>query len=373
MSASAPLSESERLDWLRLIRSDHVGPVSFYQLLGRFGSAAAALAALPELARRGGRERPMRVPTRAAAERELAVIEGFGGQIVCRDEPAYPETLRAVEDAPPVLVLRGRTQQLERRMVGIVGARNASANGRRLARHLAAELGAAGLVVVSGLARGIDASAHEGALASGTIAVMAGGVDVVYPEENRGLYGSVIEQGLAVSEMPPGVVPQSRHFPRRNRIISGLALGLIVVEAAERSGSLITARFAADQGREVFAVPGSPLDPRAKGTNALIRDGAHLTESAADVLAVLGGLLARRPLAEPTSRDVFTPPAKQLESDLEVARQSVLEALGPAPVEVDELLRQCHLSAAMLSMALLELELAGRIERHPGHRVSLLS
>ncbi|MFI4987247.1 MAG: DNA-processing protein DprA [Alphaproteobacteria bacterium] len=346
--------------------------MTFYQLLARFGAAEAALAALPELARRGGREGPIRIPSRAAAERELAAVEGFGGRLLCRDEPGYPETLRAIEDAPPVLALRGHGHLMERRMIGIVGARNASASGRRFARQIAAELGEAGLVVVSGLARGIDASAHEGALTSGTLAVMAGGVDVVYPEENRALYERVIAEGLALSEMPPGMTPQGRHFPRRNRIISGLCLGLVVVEAAARSGSLITARFAADHGREVFAVPGSPLDPRCKGTNGLLRDGAHLTEGAGDVLAVLEGM-GRPPLAEEPPEGAAPPPLQPTPSELEQARRTVLEALGPTPVPVDEILRQSHLSPAILSLALLELELAGRLERHPGHRVSLLS
>ena len=370
--AERSFAPAERLDWLRLIRSENVGPVTFYQLLARFGSAASALAALPELAKRGGRERPIRIPSRAAAERELATLEGFGGRLLCRDEAFYPATLRAIEDAPPVLSLRGHLHLLERRMIGIVGARNASASGRRFARELAAALGAVELVVVSGLARGIDASAHEGALQSGTVAVMAGGVDVVYPEENRSLYDSVVAQGLALSEMPPGTVPQGRHFPRRNRIISGLCLGLVVVEAAARSGSLITARFAADQGREVFAVPGSPLDPRCKGTNGLIRDGAHLTESAEDVLAVLAGL-GRPPLGEEPPDRGAPPPKEPAASELERARRRLFEALGPTPVAVDELLRQTHLSPAVVSMVLLELELAGRLERHPGHRVSLLS
>jgi DNA processing protein len=370
--AARSFAKQERLDWLRLIRSENVGPITFYQLLARFGTAQAALEALPELAKRGGRERPIRIPSRAAAERELAALEAVGGRLLCRDEPGYPATLRAVEDAPPVLMLRGHAHLLERRMIGIVGARNASASGRRFARQLAAALGEAELVVVSGLARGIDASAHEGALAHGTVAVMAGGVDIVYPEENRELYGAVVAQGLAVSEMPPGTEPQGRHFPRRNRIISGLCLGLVVVEAAARSGSLITARYAADQGREVFAVPGSPLDPRCKGTNGLIRDGAHLTESAADVLAVLEGM-GRLPLGEEPPVEAAPPAPEPAPSELERARQRVLEALGPTPVPVDELLRQTHLSPAVVSMVLLELELAGRLERHPGHRVSLLS
>lgn len=371
MLRNTPFGLAERLDWLRLIRCENVGPITFYQLLDRFDSAAAALGALPELVRRGGRERPIRLPSRADAERELAAAEAFGGRFLCRDEPGYPATLAAIEDAPPVLVLRGDSRLLERPMIGIVGARNASANGRRFARTLAAELGQAGFAVASGLARGIDASAHDGALATGTVAVMAGGVDVVYPEENRPLYDAVAERGLALSEMPAGTVPQGRHFPRRNRIISGLSLGVVVVEAAERSGSLITARLAGEQGREVFAVPGSPLDARCKGTNGLIRDGAHLTESAADVLAVLGGAM-RRPSRAEARETAPTPAAAPALGAPAEARRLVLESLGPTPVAVDEILRQCHLSPAAVSMVLLELELAGRLERHAGHRVSLL-
>jgi DNA processing protein len=366
------LSAGERLDRLRLIRTENVGPITHRQLLARYGSAAAALEALPELARRAGRGRPLKVPSRSAAEAELAAAEAAGARLLYHGETDYPATLAALEDAPPILFLRGRGELLAARMIGIVGARNASANGRRFARGLAAELGQAGLVVVSGLARGIDTSAHDGALAHGTVAVMAGGVEIVYPEENRGLYDRILAEGLALSEMAPGTVPQARHFPRRNRIISGLSLGIVVVEAAERSGSLITARFALEQGREVFAVPGSPLDPRCKGTNGLIRQGAILTESAADVLAELPAG-APGPLREPPpapSPELLVPVG---ESELSRARAAVLECLGPNPVPVDEILRQCHLPPSVVTMALLDFELAGRIERHPGHRVSLLS
>jgi DNA processing protein len=366
-----PFSARERLDWLRLIRSENVGPISFYALLARFGSAEAALARLPELARRGGRDRPIRIPARAAIEREIEAVAAMGGTLLCRDEPGYPAPLATLEDAPPVLFLRGQAHVLERRILAIVGARNASANGRRFAETLAADLGREGVIVVSGLARGIDAAAHRGALASGTIAVMAGGVDIVYPDENKELYDQVVDQGLAVSEIAPGTVPQGRHFPRRNRIISGLSLGIIVVEAAERSGSLITARFALEQGREVFAVPGSPLDPRCKGTNGLIRQGAILTETAADVLGALES--GFRPLREEEATGPAAPPQTPSESDLAKARALVLECLSPTPAAVDEIIRQSHLSPALVSWVLLELELAGRLERHPGHRVSLLS
>ena len=369
---SRVLSASERLDWLRLIRSENVGPRTFNRLLERFGSAAAALAALPDLARRGGLRRAITVCPKADAERELTMAERAGIRYLATLEPAYPRWLAAAEDAPPLLSVLGDASVLGRPMVAMVGARNASLNGRNLARRLATDLGGAGLVVASGLARGIDTAAHQGALASGTVAVMAGGADVVYPPENEGLWREIIQAGAVVSEMPPGTQPQASFFPRRNRIISGLALGVVVVEANARSGSLITARFAADQGREVFAVPGSPLDPRAAGPNDLIRHGATLTESADDVLNVLSDLL-RRPLSE-GRRAEFRGQSGGVPDDAEIerARSDILELLGPSAVSVDEIIRQCQLSPSVVSWVLLELELAGRLDRHPGNRVSLL-
>lgn len=368
-----PLSGAERLDWLRLIRSENVGPITFAQLVARFGSAGAALDALPDLARRGGRRRPIKICPKAAAERELEAIARAGVRLVARCEPDYPSLLATLDDAPPLLMVLGHPHLFERHAVAMVGARNASANGRRLAQQLAAGLGEAGLIVVSGLARGIDAAAHEGALGSGTVAVVAGGVDVVYPEQNAALHAAIAEQGAIVSEMPLETVPQARHFPRRNRLISGLALGTVVVEAAPRSGSLITARFAADQGREVLAVPGSPLDPRARGCNRLIRDGATLIESADDVLEALSGPL-RAPARERKPPEYKAEPAAApAESDVDAARERVIDLLAPTPVAVDELIRQCQVSAALMQVVLLELELAGRIERHPGNRVALIS
>ena len=287
MTAGAVLSPTERLAWLRLTRTENVGPVTFHQLIARFGTAAAALEALPEIVRRGGRAKPLAVFASSEAERELEAAERLGAHLVAQSEPDYPPALAAIEDAPPLLTMKGRKELATRRGVAVVGARNASANGRRLAHDVAAGLGEAGLIVISGLARGIDAAAHQGSLGTGTLAVLAGGIDAIYPEENRSLHEAIAERGLLVAEMPVGTVPQARHFPRRNRIISGIALGVLVVEAAERSGSLITARFALEQGREVFAVPGSPLDPRAKGTNRLLRDGATLVESADDILREL--------------------------------------------------------------------------------------
>ncbi len=265
--------------------------------------------------------------------------------------------------------VRGHADQLIRHAVAVVGARNASAAGRRFAQTIAADLGKADLVVVSGMARGIDGAAHEGALATGTVAVMAGGVDVIYPPENTRLYQRIVESGCAVSEMPPGTQPQASHFPRRNRLISGIALGVVVVEAAARSGSLITARMALEQGREVFAVPGSPLDPRSEGPNGLIKQGAILTELAADVLDGLAEIL-RRPLAEPEPDSYDGKPAPPEENDLAQARRKVIEALGPTAVPVDEIIRQCQLSPAVVSMILLEMELAGRLERHSGGLVA---
>lgn len=365
------LTASERIDWLRLSRSENVGPVTFARLLERFGTAGAALDALPDLARRGGRGAPITIPTKAAAEREIEAHERLGARLLARVEPSYPQALAVLPDAPPLISVRGQASLLNRPAIAVVGARNASANGRRLARDLAAALGTAGLVVVSGMARGIDTAAHEGAMATGTVCVLAGGVDVVYPPENGPLYGAALERGALVAEMPVGTTPQASHFPRRNRVISGMAMGVVVVEATLRSGSLITARLALDQGREVFAVPGSPLDPRSSGPNNLIRQGATLVEGADDVLGVLGPMLIR-PLSEPSSQPFASAPQGGIdESEVEKALALVVEALGPSPVAVDEIIRQCQLSPSVMSMVLLELELAGRLDRHPGNQVSL--
>jgi DNA processing protein len=360
-----------------LCRTETIGPVTFFALLRRFGSARAALEALPRLARRGERSGMVTAVTRVEAEAELASLHRAGARLICWGEPLYPNALVPVEDAPPILAVVGRAELLDRPMVSVVGARNASANGRRFARNLAAGLGEGGVVVVSGLARGIDAAAHLGALSTGSVAVVAGGVDIVYPEENRGLHEAIACQGSIVAELPLGTEPQARHFPRRNRIISGMALGVVVVEAASRSGSLITARLALEQGRDVFAVPGSPLDPRCRGSNDLLRHGATLTESADDVLSQLGPLLERRtPLGPPPPAHVpsatdWPLPAADSEIGEDAAVELILERLGPTAVAVDELVRQCHLSAAVVATLLLELELAGKVERHPGNLVSL--
>jgi DNA processing protein len=373
---SSTLADVERRDRLRLIRSENVGPITFRRLLCRFGTASAALGALPELARRGGRAGSVRVCSKTEADAEMTALATRGARLVVLGDGDYPPQLAAIEDAPATFAVIGDAALLCRPSIAVVGSRNASLNGRALARDLARDLGAAGFVVVSGLARGVDAEAHRGALARGTVAVLAGGVDVCYPRENADLYASIAERGALVSEAPPGMAPQARHFPRRNRLISGLSRGVLVVEANLRSGSLITARTAAEQGREVFAVPGSPLDPRARGCNDLIRQGATLTEGAADVLAALGSLSAPS-LSAPSlaSGADAVEPATPVDDGAaaDEARRAVAEMLSPAPVAVDEIIRTCQLSPALVSTILLEWELAGRLERHPGNRVSSIA
>lgn len=367
--AGAPLSEAERLAWLRLIRSDNVGPVTFHALLAHYGSAAAAIEILPSLSKRAGRD--IRVTPVADAERELAAIERFGARLVGIGEDGYPPWLRAIDGAPPLLTLRGDPVIFARPMIAIVGSRNASVAGRKMAALLARDLGQRGFVIASGLARGIDAAAQEAALATGTVAAFAGGIDRIYPQENIALAEQIIASGGGhISEMRFGLEPRARDFPRRNRVVSGLSLGVIIVEAAERSGTLITARFAGEQGRVVFAVPGSPLDPRAAGTNRLIKEGAILTTHADDVLEVVEPML-REPMAR-LRPQAPAPTLFDAAADAESGHARVLEALGPSPVEIDEIIRFTGLSAGEVQLASIELDLAGRIERHPGQRISLV-
>ena len=365
----ATFPEGERLDRIRLARTPNIGPITFRQLIARFGNAGDAIEALPTLIRRAGGRRRSEPPSQAAAGEEAERVRQLGGTVLVFGEAPYPTPLANIDDAPPVLAVLGDPSLLQRPTVALVGARNASTNGRRMANDLASHLGTAGYVVVSGLARGIDAAAHGGALATGTAAVMAGGIDVVYPPEHRDLAGRIAETGAVVSEMPPGTEPQARHFPRRNRIISGLSLGVVVVEAARRSGSLITARLALEQGREVLAVPGSPLDPRAQGCNDLIKKGAVLVQDAGDIVAELESRSAVAELPRDLLAETATPPA---DGDLDQARAVILAQLSPTPTPVDELIRHCQLSASVARTALLELELAGRVERQPGNRVALI-
>jgi DNA processing protein len=362
------LSDAERRDWLRLSLSENVGPATFKSLIARFGSAGEALTALPGLSRKGGLSRPLRLYDREAAESDLERAGEINARAVVPGEVGYPELLRHIPAAPPVLWIKGRVELAARTGVAIVGARNASGVGLKFTRRLAGEIGQAGLLIVSGLARGIDTAAHQAALETGTIAALAGGLDVVYPPENAGLQDAIGETGLLISEMRPGSIPRAEHFPRRNRLISGVARATIVVEAAMRSGSLITARLAGEQGRDVFAVPGSPLDPRAEGTNRLIRDGATLLTSAADVLEILNGSFAP---ALPTFMEPGQDNIVQSADVGERERQRVIELLSPTAIDVDDLVRESGLAPAALSAFLLELELAGRVTRHPRGSISL--
>ena len=389
------LTAQARLDWLRLIRSENVGPIIFQQLLSRYGSAGTALDALPDLARRGGRRR-ISLCTIAAAEAELEAADMIGARPLASCESAYPRSLAALPDPPPLIYVLGDVAQLKSPTVAIIGARNASASAIRYTRQLANDLGREGLVIASGLARGIDTAAHGGALErmlegksgeSGTVAVMAGGVDVVYPSENQALYEAIVDQGAVISEMPPHTRPQARHFPRRNRLISGLSLGVVVIEAAERSGSLITARFALEQGREVFAVPGSPMDPRCRGSNRLIRQGAVLIQTADEVVEVITPMLQQPGLWAGLSEgpqdlpqscysgDGFASveaPAEALDdNESQSDRRHLTDLLGATPVGIDDLIRLSELTPALVITILLELELAGRIDRHAGNRVSI--
>jgi DNA processing protein len=362
------LTDEQRIDWLRLIRSQNVGPRTFQTLVNHCGSARAALDRLPELARRGGAAGAPRICSRTDAEREIKAAAAIGVSLVALGEPAYPLRLQMIDDAPPLLAVRGQLSALTLSMVAIVGARNASAAGVKFAERMARDLGEAGFGIASGLARGIDSGAHRASLMTGTVAVLAGGHDRIYPPENLGLAESILANGALISEMPMGWEPRARDFPRRNRLISGLAVGVVVIEAARRSGSLITARMALEQGREVFAVPGSPLDPRCEGSNGLLKQGATLVTEAADVTEVLQPILGHPVVlsAEEPERpsDDQTEPAS-------AERKRIVSLLGPTAVGLDDLVRLSGSSPAVVRTVLLELELAGRLERHGGGLVSL--
>jgi DNA processing protein len=367
-STTTHLTDTQRIDWLRLIRSDNVGPRTFRSLVNHFGSAHTALERLPDLARRGGAARPGRICSEEDARAELAAGKKIGVSLIAPGEAGYPPRLAVLDDAPPLLGVRGSHDVLMRPTIAIVGSRNASGAGLKFAGSLARDLGEAGFVIASGLARGIDQSAHRASLEGGTIAVLAGGHDRVYPPEHEELLAAILESGgAAISEMPLGHVPRARDFPRRNRLISGTALGVVVVEAALRSGSLITARIAAEQGREVFAVPGSPLDPPAAGTNDLIKQGATLTTEASDVINAVEPIMGRPiGLNEPEQNE-----AEEFEPDAG-DRARIVALLGPSPVLLDDLVRMARTSPAIVRTVLLELELAGRLERHGGGLVSLI-
>jgi DNA processing protein len=364
------LSDEQRLDWLRLIRTENVGPRTFRTLINQFGGAKRAIERLPDLARRGGRA--LNVVSREEAAREMSAASKLGIKYVGLGEIEYPPLLRETEDAPPLLAVRGNLEALAKPAIAMVGSRNASAAGLRFAAILARELGEAGFVIVSGFARGIDTACHRASLASGTVAVLAGGHDKPYPPEHAPLLEEVIEHsGAAVSEMPLGWEPRGRDFPRRNRIIAGLSFGVVVVEAADRSGSLITARRALDINREVFAVPGSPVDPRAGGTNRLLREGATLVTSAADIIEVIAPIMGMTPrpivMDEPARADEREPP--QADNAL---RTRIQNLISHAPVSVDDLARAAEAAPSVTQIVLLELELGGRLRRHAGGMVSLV-
>lgn len=364
------LSENEKIARLQLIRTENVGPVTFKQLLNHYKSAEKALEVLPELAKRGGRKRILTAYPVSEINKEIEELNKIGGKLIVLGDKSYPTPLAAIEDAPPILMAFGQTQLLEQKTFAIVGARNASAVGLKMATGFAQKMGEAGYVISSGMARGIDAAAHTGALATGTIAVLAGGIDVIYPRENNKVYQSIKETGLILSEMPLGIQPQARHFPRRNRIISGLSQGVLVVEATHKSGTLITARLASEQGREVFAIPGSPLDPRSKGPNSLIKQGAVLTETVQDIIDNLI-LMDNRTISEPQYDMFETHTTKQSDNhDLAMAYKSIKEKLNHTAIAIDDLIRVTQLPLSVVQTVILELELAGEITRHAGNRVS---
>ncbi|MEH6402730.1 MAG: DNA-processing protein DprA [Sneathiella sp.] len=373
MEHQKDLSTVERLDWLRLIRSENVGPITFFQLIDRFGNAKDALAAIPELARKGGRKKPIRICAKSTAEQEMEEILNFGGHMIAACESTYPTGLKQIADPPPIISVKGQSQLLKKDIIGIVGSRNASAVSMSLTQQFSTGLGRGGLVVASGLARGIDTAAHKAALTEGTIAVVGGGINISYPKENHPLQEAIGERGCLIAEQPFNTQPQARHFPRRNRIISGISIAILVMEATPRSGSLITARMAAEQGRDVFAVPGSPMDPRARGSNNLIRNGAILAEDAGEILQELASSRGLR-LSEPDQPLLpFNTPRVPDETEIEEARPRILSLLSPTAVNIDEIIRLSELAPATVMTILLELELAGRIERHFGNRVSFTS
>lgn len=367
VNSQIELTDAERLDRLRLIRSDNVGPRTFRSLIVHCGSAREAVAQLPELARRGG-ARDLRICSEDEARAELAACRKNGISLLAPGETGYPPRLATIEDAPPLLAVRGAIETLMRPMIAIVGSRNASAAGLKFAQALAHDLGEAGFIVISGLARGIDQAAHRASITSGAVAVLAGGHDRIYPREHESLLAAILDAGgAAISEMPLGHEPRARDFPRRNRLISGASLGVVIVEAAQRSGSLITARMAAEQGREVFAVPGSPLDPRAAGANDLIKQGATLVTEANDIVQAVAPIM-ERPVMLPLRED-----SEDLADEPETGeRTRIIGLLGPTPVSIDDLIRMAELSPAVVRTVLLELELAGKLERHGGGLVSLL-
>ena len=375
------LTDEQKLSWLQLYRSQNVGPVTFRDLISHFGAADAAIQAMPELAANGGAARKIKICNREDAEREFYTIKEVGAELIALGEPNYPDLLRTYDHAPPLICVKGNVAVLNRPMVSIVGSRNASIAGMKLAERFAKELGEAGYVCVSGLARGIDTEVHKGSLKSGTLAVMASGIDIIAPEENTTLARNILEnEGALITEMPVSWLPRAQDFPRRNRIVAGISNAVLVIEAAKRSGSLITARMAAEIGRDVLAVPGSPLDPRSEGTNGLIRNGATLVSSTEQILEAMS------PIDDTQQSFVYDVRENDEEVDAyiksrktanvrieESVREKICAALSANPVEIDDIIRFCDAEPSEVQLILLELALAGRIERHSGNRVSLIN
>lgn len=387
-SGSITLNDEQRLNWLRLIRSENVGPATFRDLINHFRSAGAALEALPELMAKNNSGRRIKIASRDIAEREMDSAQRFGARFIGMGEPEYPTILRNIDYPPPLLCIRGNTDTFKKTSIAIVGSRNASISGNKLTTRFASELGQAGIVVVSGLARGIDTSAHTHSLKTGTVAVFAGGIDTIFPEENTNLASAILDNdGLLVSEMPVGWRPRSQDFPKRNRLIAGLCEATLVIEAAKRSGSLISARLANEAGRAVFAIPGSPLDPRSEGANWLIKQGATLVTSPQDIIDdILATTERSNNLDEADDLFAYQENALEKEKDdipdaggvismeesNEEIRDRILKALGPSPVEIDDIIRFANATPGQVQMVIVELSLAGRIERHSGNRVSLI-
>ncbi len=369
---------NKTLSWLRLFRTNRVGSKTFYKLIDNYGDAESALKALPELSKRGGAKKPLELYDEGKAKAELDKLNEMGGRVVLSDDKVYPEYLRHIADNPPLLCTLGNVDLFSKRSFSMVGSRSSSINGKKIAEDFAKQIGKAGYVVTSGMARGVDTAAHIASMRTGTIAVIAGGIDYIYPKENTTLYDELKERGLIVAEMPMGMMPKPEHFPRRNRIISGISLGTLVVEATERSGSLITARLAGEQGRDVYAIPGSPLDPRSSGPNKLIKEGAKLVTHPKEIIEELLGASSRVMNNIQLMKDsqteldfAFMDNSKVLDSELSNARNLVEQAIGGAPVGVEEIILETGSSAQVIQSVLMEMELAGRVIIHAGDKVSL--
>ena len=368
------LSDSERLDWLRLIRTKNIGPVTFDQLVSKYGSVKEAIKIVPELSVRGGKEKATTIFSKKDAEKEIESLTKLNGRIIAKCEKEYPELLKYISDAPPVISVIGNVDLLSKKAVSIVGARNASINGKKLTQKIAKELGEEGIIIVSGLARGIDTAAHIGALDTGTIAVVAGGIDIIYPKENIDLYKKISETSVIIAECPLGTTPRPENFPRRNRIVSGVSTATLIVEAAKRSGSLNTARHANEQGRDVMAIPGSPVDPRAEGPNILIKNGAYLVTSAEDIMEIIFSQSENIFTLSESKQKTFSSAniARNIEGDVEKFREKITDILNYNPISIDDIIIETHANINIVLTVVLELEIAGKLQRHPGNKISLL-